>query len=119
MYAPRPPTRINSTAISPSAARWSVAINVNEATGPVDVDPSKCSIVSFDFINQRRFLNTFGATTALCFNDEVRFLHVELDAPFLVKQLLPQLLVIGNADENGRRVWAERPGLIQLPLKPP
>ena len=116
MYAPRPP---NSTAISPSTARWSVSININKATGLIDVDPSKCSIVSLDFIDQRQFLNTLRTTTALCFNDEVRFLHVEFDTPFLVKQLLRQLLVIGNADENGRRVWAERPGLIQLPLKPP
>jgi hypothetical protein len=112
MYAPRPPTWINATARSPSAVRWSVSINVNEATGPIDVDPSKCSIVSLDFIDQRQFLNTLRTTTALCFNDEVRFLHVEFDTPFLVKQLLRQMLVVGNADENGWRVRAERPGLI-------
>ena len=76
-----------------------MSINVNETTALVDVDPSKCSVISLDFIHQRQFLNTFGKTTALCFDDEVRFFHIELDTPFLVKQLLRQLLVIGNADD--------------------
>jgi hypothetical protein len=54
-----------------------VSININKATGLIDVDPGKCSIVSLDFIPQRQFLNTFGTTTALCFNDEVGLFDIE------------------------------------------